>query len=227
MSEEETIIVLIWKDGDFTLSSEIYETEPTDSVLVVDNNNQSITLKLADDLSLIERRTIERRIQSISKSGYFVSKLNTRIGMNFRIDKATKTESIPNNLLQEGHKYTFHENDVSQEGGTNSPSSSVYNVKNGTPTFSEIEKENTSTVVEDLDLSSDPKSVLGRFLVGILDKSELFISKQEEMYILEFSSGRIDFLIEAGKIKIISKKKVSDEDEILLNAKDFAEKNLL
>ena len=227
MSEEDTIIVLIWKDGDFTLSSEVYEAESTDSILTVDNNNQLITLKLADELSLIERRTIERRIQSIAKSGYFVSKLNTRIGMNFRLEKANKNESIPDNLLQEGHKYTFQGSDISKEGGTKSATISTYKDENSTPTFSEIEKDNESSVVENLDIFSDPKSVLGRFLVGILEKSELFISKQEEMYILEFSSGRVDFLIEAGKIKIISKKKISDEDEILMNAKDFAEKNLL
>lgn len=75
--------------------------------LVIDEPSRKITLSFTGNSSLIEKRTIERRVASFIKTGYEVpGTQGLRIGAGFPLEKVDpKSGELPEILLTHGHTF--------------------------------------------------------------------------------------------------------------------------
>ncbi|MHA1168959.1 MAG: hypothetical protein ACTSRU_14110, partial [Candidatus Hodarchaeales archaeon] len=108
MTEDRPMFVvgLEWKNGEF-----IHVDNPNESSIyaIIDEEKEKIFLHFPENTTLVKRRTVERRVRSIAKSGFDLKEQNTRIGMGFDIEETGSESVIPDILLQIGHKYVGKE----------------------------------------------------------------------------------------------------------------------
>ena len=106
MSEKDIILSCIWRSDDFVVSETKIQPSDNEAVLIIDENTEKISIQIPRHFSLITKKIIERRVQSITKSGFLIPKTQIRIGSGFEVE-IIKEEVIPEVLLQEGHKYSL------------------------------------------------------------------------------------------------------------------------
>ncbi|MFX1512002.1 MAG: hypothetical protein ACFFCQ_05410 [Promethearchaeota archaeon] len=103
MSEKPKYVkYLTWIDGDFQ------ETPAADSskiTLTIDENSESLILSVPAGTGLIIRRTVDRRVNSIIKSGFEFPDLIVRLGAGFELIKQDTGAQLSEALLMAGHKY--------------------------------------------------------------------------------------------------------------------------
>ena len=109
MSEQMTLILVYNEDSDnfFPIKSGETPDPEKNTHLIIDEVNGKITLSFTPNSSLIEKRTIERRVNSFIKTGYEVpGGQGLRIGAGLPLEKVDpKSGELPEILLTHGHTF--------------------------------------------------------------------------------------------------------------------------
>lgn len=109
MSEPMTLILVYDENADnfFPLEAGEKPDPEKNTHLVIDEANRKITLSFTPNSSLIEKRTIERRVSSFIKTGYEVpGGQGLRIGAGLPLEKVDpKSGELPEILLTHGHTF--------------------------------------------------------------------------------------------------------------------------
>ncbi|MHA2245043.1 MAG: hypothetical protein ACXADY_08745 [Candidatus Hodarchaeales archaeon] len=236
MSEKNIILTCIWDSDDFIVSDAKTHSSDDEAILVINENTSKITIQIPRHLSLISKKIIERRVQSIAKSGYSVPKTRIRIGAGFEVE-ITKDEVIPDVLLQEGHKYSLE----SPAPFTETPSQSMEEKTETeyTPTFLsqepqfhgtqppvqsesgvDISQESLTpkTLEKTEDLFDDAENIAGRFIIALTKTGDVYITQKNDQYSVDYSAGRVDFIVRNNDIDILLTKRIPDNDQTLNQA---------
>lgn len=253
MSGKNLRVVCIWKADEFIVS-ESQSAPPSDEAsLIIDEEKEIINVNIPSNFSLITKKIIERRANSITKTGFALPKTNIRIGTGFTIE-ITKEDTIPSFLLQEGHKYSYDifgspgkqtEEEVAKHPSKIFPVAEEEYVPsflkhtidqpNALKTISkhsdEIETEvvnivetaSTSAKLEEPDQLND-EIIAGRFVIELVKLGDVYIKKEKMQYSVEYSAGRVDFTIKDGKIDIFRTDRVTLDDPTLKQALMVAHK---
>jgi hypothetical protein len=254
MSSRDILLTCIWTADDFVVVDNKTISGQDEAILKISERESKITVQIPKGLSLINKKIIERRVQSIAKSGFAVPNSSLRIGGGFEI-AVTKYEEIPSVLLQEGHKYSYDEF---------SPTKEVTTVVEKTPTVSEQEyipsflkhestesdlprklvrdeekppleiiRESEETTVNNLqnqELELPPHGIseilAGRFIIALSEYGDIFFSKKDSSYSVDFSQGKLEFNILDGKVAILQTERISKDNKIIHVAIETAMKDL-
>lgn len=106
MSGKNLKITCIWRTDEFIVSESKSAPLGDEAVLIIDEGAETISASIPSSYSLITKKIIERRLNSIARSGFKIPKTNIRIGLGFQVE-VKKEEKFPDVLLQEGHKYSY------------------------------------------------------------------------------------------------------------------------
>ncbi len=71
--------------------------------LIIDENEEKMTISYKEGLSIVTKRTIERRVNSYAKSGYNMG--DKRVGLGFPLEQVNAEEHLDPALLTHGHTY--------------------------------------------------------------------------------------------------------------------------
>ncbi len=245
MSEKNIILTCIWRSDGFVVSDNKIQTSDDESILVINENTSKITIQIPRHFSLISQKIIERRVQSIAKSGFKVPKSRIRIGSGFEVE-ITKEEVIPDVLLQEGHKYSLESPTPFVE--TPSQSTDEKAETDYTPTFlsqepqvfdtqppvqseSEVDISQESLTPKTLekteDLLDDAESIAGRFIIALTKTGDVYITQKNDHYSVEYSAGRVDFIVRNNDVEIIMTKRIPADDQTLSQAMFAATRKIL
>ena len=245
MSEKNIILTCIWRSDGFVVSDNKIQSSDDEAILVINENTSKITIQIPRHLSLITKKIIERRVQSIAKSGFSVPKTRIRIGAGFDFE-ITKEEVIPKVLLHEGHKYSLETPTPFIE--TPSQSMVEKSETDYTPTFLSQEPQvfDTQPPVQsesEVDISQEPltpktlekteeffddnESIAGRFIIALTKTGDVYITQKDDHYSLEYSAGRVDFIVRNNDIEIILTKRIPAEDQTLNQAMFAATRKIL
>jgi hypothetical protein len=102
MSEKKYVKHLTWIEGNF---QETPTAESNEITLTIDENTQTLILAYPQDTGLVTRRTVDRRVNSIAKSGFEFPDLHFRLGAGFEVIKKAEDEILSESLLVAGHTY--------------------------------------------------------------------------------------------------------------------------
>ena len=71
--------------------------------LIIDENEGKMTISYRDGIGIVTKRTIERRVNSYSKSGFNMG--DKRVGLGFPLEQVNAEEHLDPALLTHGHTY--------------------------------------------------------------------------------------------------------------------------
>ena len=107
MSENEKLRVVLSYDeekDDFNEWPKKSEMQPdVYTYLIIDENEGKMTISYKDGISIVTKRTIERRVNSYSKSGFNMG--DKRVGLGFPLEQVNAEEHLNPDLLTHGHTY--------------------------------------------------------------------------------------------------------------------------
>jgi len=234
MREKNIVLTCIWRTDDFAVSETKIHPSENEAVLTIDENTEKISVQIPGHLSLITKKIIERRVQSISKSGFLIPKTQVRIGTGFNVEIA-KDEVIPEVLLQEGHKYSLERPTAPIEAPAQPEA--VESEEEYIPTFltqeqlvpdtSSVQTEpkveapletSSPEITQETDLSLDDESIAGRFVIALAKTGDVYVTHRNNQYSVEYSSGRVDFRVHDGDVDIVLTKRISKDDQTLKQA---------
>ncbi len=251
------MVTCIWMSDDFAVIDK--KTTPTSSeaVLKIDEGSEKITVFIPSELSLITKKIIERRVQSIAKSGFQLPNSGLRIGGGFTVEM-TKSNEIPVVLLQEGHKYTYGEflppekvreepkqvkilpsrdeyipsflkHDQEEQIVSEIPKESIYEKE--TESADVVEITDVVTTLEEIsppkDVDYNEHMIAGSFIIALSEFGDIYLKKKDDIFSVEYTMGRIDFNIQDGDINILSTERIPVNDQTLQLALDKTRKNVL
>ncbi len=240
MRERDLVITCLWRTDEFVISDSKSLPSDDEAVLTIDENTSTITVRIPKHFSLITQRIIERRVSSIAKSGFTIPRSRLRIGSRFEIS-IIKEEAIPDVLLQVGHHYSYDETQISQKTVTQPVTSARMSPDaEYIPTF--LKQDQTASEIHTiarLEPKVEPKAepepieetkptldnnetIAGRLAVALTKISDVYFTKKENHYTIEYSAGRVDFTVENGEINVISKKRLLEKDQTLKQAIEAA-----
>ena len=248
MASKDIVITCVWTTDGFVLLDKKNEPTSDEAVLCIDESTETISVSIPNDFSLINKKIIERRVQSIAKSGFSLPSSSLRIGGGFKVE-IKKTDEIPTVLLQEGHKYTFgdgtlrEKESIKQEIRPKLPSEfeddyvpsflihdpSAPQQPQITQIVKEIEKSDEHT--KSLESSDAQEAVLsdsvmdnvaGNFVIALSEYGDIYLSRQKAVFTVEYSKGRVDFKVQNGAINIVSTDRVAEDDVTILSALEQA-----
>ena len=77
-------------------------------------------------------------------------------------------------------------------------------------------------------LFDDAESMAGRFIIALAKTGDVYITQKNDHYSVDYSAGRVDFIVRNNDIDILMTKRIPDDDQTL-NQAIFAatRKNLL
>ncbi|MHA1994940.1 MAG: hypothetical protein ACW97Z_10390 [Candidatus Hodarchaeales archaeon] len=248
MATKDIVITCVWTTDGFVLLDKKNEPTSDEAVLRIDEATETISVSIPNELSLITKKIIERRVQSIAKSGFSLPSSSLRIGGGFNVE-IKKTDEIPTVLLQEGHKYTFGEGtlrekeSIKQEIRPKLPSEfeddyvpsflihdpSAPQQPQITQVVKEMEKPDDFTQAIDSSdaqkvflIDSTLENVAGRFVIALSEYGDIYLSRQKAVFTVEYSKGRIDFEVQDGEISILSTDRVAKDDDSIISALEQA-----
>ncbi|MFX0014267.1 MAG: hypothetical protein ACFFB2_07235 [Promethearchaeota archaeon] len=271
MSEKNIILTCLWKTDDFIASDSQSRPLDDEAALIIDENTSKIRVQIPRHFSLIMKKIIERRAQSIAKSGFLVPKTQVRIGAGFDIE-ISKDEVIPEVLLQEGHKYSLDRPTLaSEETISETPHQPIVEQEEEyvpsfltyeksmpeTPSQPKVKKEEPEyiptflaqektipetrphiqakpmasipqkspppeTVEVTKQVSDDTESIAGRFIIALAKTGDVYISKRNDNFSIEYSAGGVEFRVQNDDIEILSTSRITSEDQTLQQAILFA-----
>ncbi|MFX0122825.1 MAG: hypothetical protein ACFFAE_04250 [Candidatus Hodarchaeota archaeon] len=236
MSEKDIVLTCLWRSDDFVVSDTKIHPSENEAVLIIDENTEKISIQIPRHFSLISKKIIERRVQSIAKSGFLIPKSQVRIGIGFEVE-IVKDEVIPEVLLQEGHKYSLERPTAPIEAPRQPVTADAE--QEYIPTFLAQEQ-----VVSDTppDIQAEPKvdisheslplkvteetkqfldeaeSIAGRFIIALAKTGDVYVTHKNDKYSVEYSAGRVDFCVRDGDIEIILTKRITKDDQTLNQA---------
>ena len=251
MTTKDIVMTCVWSTDGFVLLDK--KNVPTSDVAVlrIDESTRTISVSIPNELSLITKKIIERRVQSITKSGFSLPSSSLRIGGGFKVE-IEKTDEIPEVLLQEGHKYTLGEGSTSEKESIRQeirpklpsqfeddyvPSFLIHDPTHPqqpqiTKIVKEMEKPEESTLYTQRELSgvaeviiSDipVENIAGSFVIALSEFGDIYLSRQKEVFTVEYSKGRVDFEVQNGEINILSTDRVAADDETIKSALDLSQ----
>ena len=252
MSSRDILLTCIWTTDEFIVVDNKTLPAQDEAVLKISESESKITVQIPKGLSLITQKIIERRVQSIAKSGFAVPNSSLRIGGGFEVS-ISKHEEIPTVLLQEGHQYLYDEfsppKTVTEVAArTFIPSESDYvpsflkhNVRESDyPRKLERDEEKPSQEepIESEEVKREiyPKQksehsgqgvseiLAGKFIIALSEYGDIFFSKKGSNYSVDFSHGKVEFNTERGKIDILRTERLSENDETVQLAIETATK---
>jgi hypothetical protein len=223
---------LVWEEDDFKPLGP-NKPLPDDQVsLIIDEESEKIVLRITEGIGLVVRRTIQRRVQSIAKSGFLVSG-GLRIGAGFSTEEEAPEEQLSDTLLQAGHGYIADaemaavraaEQPPSVEAPAQSkePESQVVEPVSPTPVpIAPATTPQESVVTPNFSAVDQNLVAAGIFAGSLLESvSELFVSKDaEDRFSLDFGSGNvIRFKVQNGAVLDLSTLGISQEDAAIQRA---------
>ena len=254
MSSRDILLTCIWTADDFVVVDNKTILAQDEAILKISESESKITVQIPKGLSLINKKIIERRVKSIAKSGFAVPNSSLRIGGGFEI-AVTKYEEIPSVLLQEGHKYSYDEFSPSKEVTTVMEKTPTVSEQEYIPSFLkhesresdlptklvrdeekpplEIIRESEETTVNNLqkqELELPPHGIseilAGRFIIALSEYGDIFFSRNDSSYSVDFSQGKLEFNIVDGKIAILQTERISKDNKIIHVAIETAMKEL-
>ena len=107
MSDKRMKLILAYssdRDDFFPIESEELDMK-VNTYLIIDEIEEKSTLSFPESASLIQKRTIERRVSSYLKVGYPVGDKGLRIGANFPLEKVGAEAVLPDILKTHGHSF--------------------------------------------------------------------------------------------------------------------------
>jgi len=254
MSSKDIVLTCIWTSEGFVVVDNKNIPAQDEAYLKISESESKITVRIPKGLSLITKKIVERRVQSIAKSGFTVPNSSLRIGGGFKVE-ISKDDEIPSFLLQEGHKYSFDEYSPQKSVTTVSEKAIVFSEQEYIPSFlkhgmnesdysrkpeREEEKplleeigEREETVVDslskqELELSQQGISEIlaGRFIIALSEYGDIFFNRNGSIYLVDFSHGKVEFNIENGKVEILRTERISENDRTIQLAIEAATKEL-
>jgi hypothetical protein len=237
VSEKNIVLTCIWRSDEFVVSETKIHPSENEAVLTIDENTEKISIQIPGHFSLISKKIIERRVQSISKSGFLIPKTQVRIGTGFDVE-IVKEEVIPDVLLQEGHKYSLDMPTAPAE----TPSQPIVRVEEEEeyiPTFLKQEQQIVDTPTTTVQIASevkthetppveitrepeqfldDAESIAGRFIIALAKTGDVYVTHKNNQYSIEYSAGRVDFRVHKGDIDIVMTKRITEDDQTLKQA---------
>jgi hypothetical protein len=251
MKTKNFMITCIWSNDDFVIVENRNASTSDEATLKINEGTETISVTIPSSISLIAKKIIERRVQSIAKSGFSVPNTSLRIGGGFKVEM-NKTDEIPDILLQEGHKYTFGEilqpiqSTPEPESRPSVSSESEYVpsflahkpeidefVSDITPESQSISKNIETQPIKSLSeetsvfqdqFKPDPNRIAGSFIVALAEYGDVYLSKKQDVYSIEYTMGRIDFCVKDLEIEILSTQRIPENDKTIQNALDKAMK---
>ena len=231
MSEKNIILFAVWRSDGFVVSDRGIQASEDESILTINENTSKITVQIPRNFSLITKKIIERRVQSIAKSGFLVPKTQLRIGAGFEVE-ITKDEFIPDVLLQVGHKYSletpvpfvepskqFEKEETEKEYIPTFLSQELPVTDTQSTVRPEVDTYQESLTPEKMEPSlKDDDSISGRFIIALSKMSDVYITQKNNHYSVEYSAGRVDFLVNNGEIEILLTKRIALDDQTLNQA---------
>ena len=244
MATKDIVITCVWTTDGFVLLDKKNEPTSDEAVLRIDEATEIISVSIPTELSLITKKIIERRVQSIAKSGFSLPSSSLRIGGGFKVE-IKKTDEIPTVLLQEGHKYTFGEGTHREKGSIKQeirpklpsefeddyvPSFLIHDPSTPqqpqiTQVVKEMEKpdEFTESIVpptvhEVITTDSEMENVAGSFIIALSEYGDIYLSREKAVFTVEYSKGRVDFEVKNGEIIILSTNRVAEDDDSIISA---------
>lgn len=107
MSENEKLRVVLSYDeekDDFEQWPPKQEMQPDAyTYLIIDETESRMTISYRDGIGMVTKRTIERRVNSYSKSGFNMG--DKRVGLGFPLEQVNAEEHLDPALLTHGHTY--------------------------------------------------------------------------------------------------------------------------
>ncbi|PWI48755.1 hypothetical protein CEE45_05040 [Candidatus Heimdallarchaeota archaeon B3_Heim] len=244
MSTKDIVVTCVWTTDGFVFLDKKNEPTSDEAVLRIDEGAESISVTIPKELSLISKKIIERRVQSIAKSGFTLPNTSLRIGGGFKVE-IIKSDEIPDILLQEGHKYTLSEfpaqkkEKKSQVKRPTIPSELDYvttflihePTEQQQPQIAQvvmemekpeelpISKESEQTKVPRTEMVDLPtENIAGSFIVALSEYGDVYLRRQKSTFTVEYSKGRIEFEVQNGEITIFSTERVAEDDESIKSA---------
>ena len=243
MSSKDILLTCIWTSDGFVVVDKKTKPSQDEAYLIISEKDGSINVNIPKSFSLITKKIIERRVQSIAKSGFAIPNSSLRIGGGFKIE-VMKHEEIPSVLLQEGHKYSYDEFSPPKEVTTIVEETITKTESEYIPSFLKLEgkesefgtvspktEDSQETLIIDREtkVSSDQgfSDVLaGRFIIALSEYGDIFFNRQGPIYSVDFSHGKVIFRIENERIVIDQTERIQENDDCLREAVSIAEKQL-
>lgn len=227
MLERDMKVTCIWRDDEFVVSESKSQPTEDEAYLTIDESTEKIAVFIPTHYSIINKRIIERRVQSIAKSGFMIPRTSIRLGMGFDVS-ITKEEKIPDVLLQVGHHYSYEtptspyvEPEISTVPTTESVSEPEP-ITEPEPVV-EPEKIEDEPPVSKVDLA-DNETIAGRLVIALAKTGDLYLSRTDTGYSVEYSQGRVDFTVQNGDIQILVTKRIPENDQTLNQAIEAAKR---
>ncbi|MFX0170354.1 MAG: hypothetical protein ACFE9L_00380 [Candidatus Hodarchaeota archaeon] len=234
MSTRDMKITCIWRSDEFIIFDSKNKPSDDEAYLIIDEPTEKISVHIPSHFSIVTKRIIERRIQSIAKSGFLLPKSMIRVGSGFNVS-ISKDDIIPDVLLQEGHKYKLDEPVPYIEKETQVVEAPIESSESEyIPTFltqevmevtSDIPVQPESEPIKEepttLGLkqpSDDDFSIAGRFILALSKTGDVYLSRVDNGFSVEYSQGRVDFLVKEGDLQILSTKRIPEGDQTLNQA---------
>lgn len=254
MSSKDILLTCIWTTDGFVVIDNKNIPTKDEAYLKISESESKITAQIPNGLSLITKKIIDRRVQSIAKSGFTVPNSSLRIGGGFKVE-ITKQDEIPSILLQEGHKYSFEEFSPKKSVKTVMEKTIVSSELEYIPSFlkhdvsesdysKKLERKDEKPSIEkkeekkEIKVESFTKQeagllkqgiseiLAGRFIIALSEYGDIFFNRNGSIYSVDFSLGKVEFNTENGKVEILRTDRISEEDEMVQSAIESATKEL-
>ena len=174
MSKDKIKIKLVYKQGEFAIPTQSDLDQPSNIFVEVDTKNERIIIQFPVDVGLIDKRTVERRIKSIAKSGYH-HQVHGRIGVGFLIETSGAEDKVPDVLLQAGHGYQREGGTIFEDQGT-SPAQVRETVYQDPITTQQSVSEPQTKTLGDLD--SEKNWLMGKLVYDQIAKDKTIIIRK-------------------------------------------------
>ncbi|MFX0085619.1 MAG: hypothetical protein ACFFAU_08090 [Candidatus Hodarchaeota archaeon] len=91
-------------------------------------------------------------------------------------------------------------------------------VQIGKPEEVPIETPVPEVIAEPEKKIDNDETIAGRFAVALTKTSDIYFARKADHFSIEYSAGRVDFTVKNGEIKLLSTKRISDNDQTLEEA---------
>ncbi|MFQ5980548.1 MAG: hypothetical protein ACE5OZ_20615 [Candidatus Heimdallarchaeota archaeon] len=230
---------LVYEEDDFKALEADKPLPEGQVTLTIDEESEKIILRITEGTGLVVRRTIQRRVQSVAKSGFLVSG-GLRIGAGFPIVEEAPEEQLSDTLLQAGHGYIADADVAARRAAeiqmigeapvpTEKPAEQLSEPSEPvsppvTPAITPSDPAITPSepaITPSMPTSDKDLVIVGIFAASLLETvSELFVSKDRENHFsLDFGSGNvIRFKVQDGSVMDLSTLGISQEDVMIQRA---------
>jgi len=206
----------VWQDDDFRLVDPRKVTSEDNVTLKIDENTRKIVVHLPFGVNVITRRTVERRLRSIERSGYILESGPT-VGRGFEVEMSGETEPppVPASLLDVRHSggqgYRAHAEPTTAPAPVPTPEPAPTQAH--VPAEREISpyhyvgEETVAAKAPIADATEEENRILGiivRHLLSLGEMSDIYLSRKGKVFTVGFRGNFAEFAIEQGQLVEVS-----------------------